>query len=237
MGDILGDVVSAVGSLIGTNQTNQKNWDIAQANNQWSAQQYATRYQTTVKDLEAAGLNPMLAYSQGAGTAPTASQVAPMQNALGNAVDSYQRSKSTSAQASLQKQQEAVAQSQVELNSASAAKQNAEANVANEQAELIKRQVPKTQQEEKTSAELAKAYIQQAGASAAQAAQAYEQIKNIAQNNQNLKEELKRLQQANDQNKPESEIAKKYPTFYYIFHKLMPTLSGNVGNISKFIPR
>lgn len=39
----------------------------------FSAGQYATRYQTTVKDLQAAGLNPMLAYTQGAGSAPGSS--------------------------------------------------------------------------------------------------------------------------------------------------------------------
>lgn len=39
----------------------------------FSAQQYATRYQTAVKDIQAAGLNPMLAYSQGPGQAPSSS--------------------------------------------------------------------------------------------------------------------------------------------------------------------
>lgn len=38
---------------------------------EFSAQQFATRYQTTVKDMQAAGLNPMLAYSQGGGTPPS----------------------------------------------------------------------------------------------------------------------------------------------------------------------
>jgi len=37
----------------------------------FSAQQYATRYQTQVKDLKAAGLNPMLAYMQSPGSAPS----------------------------------------------------------------------------------------------------------------------------------------------------------------------
>lgn len=62
--------------------------NVAQQNqaaaNAFSAQQYATRYQTTVKDLQAAGLNPMLAYSQGAGSAPTA-QAAPTFNKFAGA--------------------------------------------------------------------------------------------------------------------------------------------------------
>lgn len=40
---------------------------------QFSAHQFASRYQTTVKDLQAAGLNPMLAYGQGPGSAPSSS--------------------------------------------------------------------------------------------------------------------------------------------------------------------
>lgn len=39
----------------------------------FSAQQFATRYQTTVKDIQAAGLNPMLAYMQGGGSPPSSS--------------------------------------------------------------------------------------------------------------------------------------------------------------------
>lgn len=42
---------------------------------QFSAQQFATRYQTSVADLKAAGLNPMLAYTQGGPVAPTSSAV------------------------------------------------------------------------------------------------------------------------------------------------------------------
>lgn len=43
----------------------------------FSAQQYATRYQTQVKDLKAAGLNPMLAVNQSPGSAPQG-QAAPV---------------------------------------------------------------------------------------------------------------------------------------------------------------
>jgi hypothetical protein len=56
------------------------------AANAFSAQQYANRYQTTVKDLQAAGLNPMLAYTQGAGSAPTA-QAAPTFNKYSGAAE------------------------------------------------------------------------------------------------------------------------------------------------------
>lgn len=39
----------------------------------FSAEQYAKRYQTQVADLKAAGLNPMMAYGQSPGSAPTSS--------------------------------------------------------------------------------------------------------------------------------------------------------------------
>jgi hypothetical protein len=101
---IAGSLLGAAGSYLGTQSANQANTDIANAANvnaqalqeqanQFNAQQYATRYQTTVKDLQAAGLNPMLAYSQGGGSpvpaqAAQVQMAAPRQNALGNAVNS-----------------------------------------------------------------------------------------------------------------------------------------------------
>ena len=240
MGDLIGNVVGAVSNLIGTEQTNQKNWDISQANNEWSAQQYASRYQTTVQDLTKAGLNPMLAYSQGPGTAPTASQVAPMQNALGNAVEGFNRTRGTSAQTALQQEQAKQAESQVHLNSAQAVKATSEAEVAKKQAELLEidrqkreKEIPKVVQETKTSSQLMETLMAQGTASAAQAKHYGSLIENLASQNKNLQAELTRLNQSNDQNAPESKIAKEYPTFYYIFHKLMPTLSGSIPNMPR----
>lgn len=83
--DVVAPLIGGATSLIGGTQANNANWDIAQANNNWSAQQFANRYQTTVKDLEAAGLNPMLAYTQGGGSPPSAQPVAARQN-LGESI-------------------------------------------------------------------------------------------------------------------------------------------------------
>ena len=194
LGGLVGGAIGAITGLIGQNQTNQKNWDISQANNEWSAQQYATRYQTTVQDLTKAGLNPMLAYSNGPGNAPVAQQTAPMQNSLGTAVEGFNKTRATSAQAALQTEQLKQVESQTVLNSAQTAKSLADAEVSKEQARLTRvdadkreSEIPKVIQETQTSQELARAYIQQAGASAAQAQKAYEEIKNISQQNQNLR--------------------------------------------------
>jgi len=101
---MFGDIISAGLSFLGGQQTNQKSWDIAQASNQFSAEQAqkqmdfqermrSTQYQTAVDDLKKAGLNPMLAYSQGGAGTPSgaagSSHTAPVRNALGEAVTAY----------------------------------------------------------------------------------------------------------------------------------------------------
>lgn len=65
---MLGPIIAAGGDLLGGllgSQASQRRQEDAQ---NFSAQQFATRYQTTTADMKAAGLNPMLAYSQGGGT-------------------------------------------------------------------------------------------------------------------------------------------------------------------------
>jgi len=70
-----GPAGAALGASIGGGiDRNSAQKDIAADANAFSANQYATRYQTQVKDMEAAGLNPMLAYMQSPGSAPTGQQ-------------------------------------------------------------------------------------------------------------------------------------------------------------------
>jgi len=64
---MLGELFS-VGSTLLNHALASSRQDDAQS---FSAQQFATRYQTTVKDMEAAGLNPALAYQQGGGSPPS----------------------------------------------------------------------------------------------------------------------------------------------------------------------
>lgn len=70
-----GPVGGLIGAQIGgTMSTNDARADVANEANAFSASQYATRYQTQVKDMEAAGLNPMLAYMQSPGSSPVGQQ-------------------------------------------------------------------------------------------------------------------------------------------------------------------
>lgn len=70
---MLGPLIAAGGTLLSGYLNNQAAASRQEDAQEFSAQQFASRYQTTVKDMQAAGLNPMLAYTQGGGTAPTSS--------------------------------------------------------------------------------------------------------------------------------------------------------------------
>lgn len=83
---LAGSLIGAGASAFGQSQANQANADLAQSQNQFSAQQFATRYQTTVKDLQAAGLNPMLAYGV-TPNAPSAIGIPTQQNKYAGMAD------------------------------------------------------------------------------------------------------------------------------------------------------
>lgn len=87
----------------------------------FSAQQFATRYQTTVKDMQQAGLNPMLAYSQGGGNAPTSS--AASASGVENLGSVITQSKMTDAQVANVEAQTRLANAQAAAAEATAVEQ------------------------------------------------------------------------------------------------------------------
>lgn len=97
-------LIAPAAAYLGSQVTNEGNLDVAKQYSAASAEQAAinrqfqadmsnTSYQRSVKDLQAAGLNPMMAYSNGGASTPSGAQgvvqQVQMQNALGSAVDAY----------------------------------------------------------------------------------------------------------------------------------------------------
>lgn len=70
---VVGDIASAGLATIGQVSANQANERIARENREFQERMSGTAYQRAVKDLQAAGLNPALAYGQGGASAPTGS--------------------------------------------------------------------------------------------------------------------------------------------------------------------
>jgi hypothetical protein len=114
----LGGLAGGVLGFIGQQQTNQKNWDIAQAANAASAEQAqrqmdfqermrSTQYQTAIEDMKKAGLNPMLAYSQGGAGTPSGAMgqvsTAKVGNVIGSALAGAQAMSSTAADVDLKR--------------------------------------------------------------------------------------------------------------------------------------
>lgn len=108
----LAGIGGGVLGFIGQQQTNQKNWDIAQAANAASAEQAqrqmdfqermrSTQYQTAIEDMKKSGLNPMLAYSQGGAGTPSGAMgqvtTAKVGNAIGSALAGAQAASMTAA--------------------------------------------------------------------------------------------------------------------------------------------
>ena len=98
-------LVGAGLGFLGGERANAANRDIASAANAASAQQAAsqmdfqermrkTQYQTAVEDMKSAGLNPMLAYTQGGAGTPAGAMgqvsTAKMGNSIGSALQGYQ---------------------------------------------------------------------------------------------------------------------------------------------------
>lgn len=120
-------------SLLGGALKNRQAADAAASANAFSADQFATRYQTTVKDLEAAGLSPMLAYSQGGGSPPSgvAANISDLSSGFSSA---YQTAKVNQAQVP-------NIEADTGLKGQSAALSAAQAKVADETAKKVQREV------------------------------------------------------------------------------------------------
>ena len=120
---LLGSAIGAVGDLFGQSSANKMNWKIAKEQMAFQERMSNTSYQRSVKDLMAAGLNPMLAVNQGGASTP-AGATARMESVTGGRLSDRIASA-------------AMLKSQIELNQAAAAKANQEARSVKEQTDMF----------------------------------------------------------------------------------------------------
>jgi hypothetical protein len=158
-------------NLLGGIFSNNANRQAAESAQQFSAQQYATRYQTQVADMKAAGLNPMLAYQQSPGSSPQGVSYQTQNPAVG-AASAYQSVKAGQ-----------VSPSQTTLNEASAAQAAANSRVADQTVDKIKAEIPNINsqtlnldEQRRVIVETAKLIAQQIGLTKEQSSLTKEQI-------------------------------------------------------------
>lgn len=83
LGTIGGALIGGISSMFGSSKQNKAARDQMVMQQQFEERMSNTSYQRAVKDMEAAGLNPMLAYSQGGASTPQVQQ-APVVNPMGD---------------------------------------------------------------------------------------------------------------------------------------------------------
>jgi len=142
---------SGIAGFFGQQSTNEMNRDLAAENTAFQERMSNTAYQRQVKDLEAAGLNPMLAYVKGGGASTPSGTVLPMQNAVSVGVSSAEsagRAAKVGAEVEnigtsslLNRANAWLTQSKSDLNNASAKQANESANFLSTQAKKISEEI------------------------------------------------------------------------------------------------
>jgi hypothetical protein len=133
-GSVVGAGIGAAASLIGGGKQNAANERMARQQMDFQQQMRRTQYQTAVQDLKAAGLNPMLAYSQGGAGTPVGA-TAQMGNPLGEAGNSAREAAMAYANYKQIQAQNVLTQEQADATGASA--QQSRSQSANIDADTI----------------------------------------------------------------------------------------------------
>lgn len=101
---LIGAGISAAASLIGGSEANESREEQSEAQMKFQERMSNTSYQRAVSDLNAAGLNPMLAYAHGGASTPAGSQ-AQIEDIITPAVNSAHSAYRAVNEATMQKEQ------------------------------------------------------------------------------------------------------------------------------------
>lgn len=86
-GDIIGGIASGLGSYYGQKEANKANIAISNAQMAFQERMSNTSYQRGITDMKKAGINPIMAFSQGGASTPPGASTQ-VQNELGPAISS-----------------------------------------------------------------------------------------------------------------------------------------------------
>jgi hypothetical protein len=113
---LAGGIVSAHGAK----KQNEQNMGMAQRQMDFQERMSSTAYQRAVVDMRKAGINPMLAYTQGGASAPSGA-TAQMQNVAATGVSSAREVARAGAEVGLMKAQTEIAQNSAKISAVDAA--------------------------------------------------------------------------------------------------------------------